>query len=545
MSNPFAVAVDSSGNLYIADEDNSVIRKVSATGTISTIAGTLGASGYFGDGGPATSAVLDTPDAVAVDTAGDVFLADPANSLVQEIPATSGTHYGISMTAGDIYAIAGIPDQSGDTGNGGAGSSAKLGQPTGLGVDTAGNVYISDSHYNQVREVAVATGAQHGQQMAAGDIYAIAGSPAGTAGSTGDGGLASAALLSGPAQIALDSAGDLYITDSGNARVREIAAANGPQWSQSMTAGDIYTVASSDTLGFSGNGGPATAAQMFQPYGIGTDPAGDLFILQTGEGWATSILQEVTASATSAIAPAPGQTSSLNPAPGGITVTQPGGDQVTFYAQVNGACTAPYVAASLYCVLPQFTGVTLTDNTGNNTFTYSTSPGAETDTYSWSGPLVSETDTAGNTLTITYQSPAPGSGHCPSTATSCETITAANGRTLVIGSNASSRVTSVTDPMSRTWNYAYNGASQLISATGPVYRRDDQLHLRARLDRQPAAGQQTCSPSPARTPSPAAPTRAIPPSTSTTASAGSPPRPTRWASTPRSTTASTPPPATA
>ena len=467
LSNPFAVAVDSSGNLYIADEDNSVIRKVSATGTISTIAGTVGASGYFGDGGPATSAVLDTPDAVAVDTAGDVFLADLANSLVQEIPATSGTHYGISMTAGDIYAIAGIPDQSGDTGNGGAGSSAKLGQPTGLGVDTAGNVYISDSHYNQVREVAVATGAQHGQQMAAGDIYAIAGSPAGTAGSTGDGGLASAALLSGPAQIALDSAGDLYITDSGNARVREIAAANGPQWSQSMTAGDIYTVAGS-TLGFSGNGGPATAAQMFQPYGIGTDPAGDLFILQTGEGWATSILQEVTASATSAIPPAPGQTSSLNPAPGGITVTQPGGDQVTFYAQVNGACTAPYVAAGLYCVLPQFTGVTLTDNTGNNTFTYSTSPGAETDTYSWSGPLVSETNTAGNTLTITYQSPAPGSGHCPSTATSCETITAANGRTLVIGSDASSRVTSVTDPMGRAWTYGYNSSSQLTSATDPM-----------------------------------------------------------------------------
>ena len=303
--------------------------------------------------------------------------------------------------------------------------------------------------------------------MAAGDIYAIAGSPAGTAGSTGDGGLASAALLSGPAQIALDSAGDLYITDSGNARVREIAAANGPQWSQSMTAGDIYTVAGS-TLGFSGNGGPATAAQMFQPYGIGTDPAGDLFILQTGEGWATSILQEVTASATSAIPPAPGQTSSLNPAPGGITVTQPGGDQVTFYAQVNGACTAPYVAAGLYCVLPQFTGVTLTDNTGNNTFTYSTSPGAETDTYSWSGPLVSETNTAGNTLTITYQSPAPGSGHCPSTATSCETITAANGRTLVIGSDASSRVTSVTDPMGRAWTYGYNSSSQLTSATDPM-----------------------------------------------------------------------------
>src|SRR5260370_19870680 len=129
-----------------------------------------------------------------------------------------------------------------------------------------------------------------------------------------------------------------------------------------MTAGDIYNVAgsASGTPGFSGNGGPATSAQMYQPYGIGTDPAGDLYILQTGEGWATSILQEVTAAATSAIAAAPGQTSSLSPAPGGITVTQPGGAQATFYAQVNCACASPHPPAALHCVLTQFTAFTPT-----------------------------------------------------------------------------------------------------------------------------------------------------------------------------------------
>jgi len=471
LDDPFAVAVDSSGNLYIADQGNALIREVSAaTGNISTIAGTPGESGYFGDGGPATSAVLGTPDAISIDAAGDVFLADSTNSLVQEIPATSGTHYGTSMTAGDIYAIAGIPQTPGDTGNGGAGSSATLGQPTGLAVDAAGNVYISDSRYNQVREVAAATSAQRGQPVTAGDIYGIAGSASGTAGNAGDGGPAAYALLSGPAQIALDTAGDLYITDSGNARVREIAAASGTQWGQSMTAGDIYNVAgsASGTPGFSGNGGPATAAQMYLPYGIGTDPAGDLYILQTGEGWATSLMQEVTASATSAIPAAPGQTSSLNPAPGGITITQPGGDLVTFYAQVNGACTAPYTAAGLYCVLPQFTGVTLTDNTGNDTYTYATAPGSDTSTYSWTGQLISQTDTAGNTLTVTYQSPAPGTGGCPSTATSCETITAASGRALVIGSSSSGLVTSVTDPLGRSWTYGYNSASQLTTVTSPM-----------------------------------------------------------------------------
>src|SRR5260370_19078636 len=126
-----------------------------------------------------------------------------------------------------------------------------------------------------------------------------------------------------------------------------------------MTAGDIYNVAgsASGTPGLSGNVGRATSAQMYQPYGIGTDPAGDLYILQTGEGWATSILQEVTAAATSAIAAAPGQTSSLSPAPGGITVTHPRGAQVTFYPQVTAPCPPPYPTPALYSVLPQFPAV--------------------------------------------------------------------------------------------------------------------------------------------------------------------------------------------
>ncbi len=469
LNDPFAVALDSSGNLYIADEGNAIVREVSAaTRNISTVAGTPGMPGYFGDGGPATSAVLATPDAIAVDASGDVFIADSTNSLVQEIPATSGTYYGTAMTAGDIYAIAGIPQQPGDSGDGGAASSATLGQPTGLAVDATGNVYISDASYNRVREVAAANGAHWGQPMTGGDIYGVAGSASGTSGNTGDGGPAAAALLQGPAQIALDAAGDLYITDSGNARVREIAAANGTQWSQSMTAGDIYNVAgsASGTPGFSGNGGPATAAQMYQPYGIGTDPAGDLYILQTGAGWASSILQEVTASASSAIPAAPGQTSSLSPAPGGITVTQPGGAQVTFYAQVNGACAAPYRKAGGYCALPQDINATLTYNSASQTYTYSPAAGTAY-SYGWNGALTAETDAAGNTLTLTYQTPAPGSGQCPSGATSCTTITAASGRALVLALNASGLVTSVTDPLGRTWTYGYAGAD-LTSATDPM-----------------------------------------------------------------------------
>jgi RHS repeat-associated protein len=468
---PTSVAVDSSGNLYIADESNSLIRKVSAsTGDISTIAGTPGEQGYYGDGGPATSAVLGLPDAVAVDAAGDVFLADGENDLIQEIPAASGTHYGIAMTAGDIYAIAGTPQEAGDSGDGGPGSSALLDGPEGLAIDTAGDVYLSDTSNEQVREVAAATGTQWGQAMTAGDIYTIAGNTSGTVGNTGDGGPAASALLDNPVQIALDTAGDLYIADAGNNRIREIAAANGTQQSQSMTAGDIYNVAGSESGsgGFSGNGGPATASLMFEPFGIGTDPAGDLFLLQAGPSWAAGQIQEVTATATSAIPPAPGQTSSVSPAPGGITITQPGGAQVTFYAQSGGGCASPYVAAGQYCVLPQFTGPSLTYNTGNQTYTYAPAPGANTSTYSSNGHLTSQADPAGNTLTITYNSPAPGSGNCPSTASSCETVTAADGRALTIGSNSSGLVTSVTDPMDRTWTYAYNSSSQLTTVTDPM-----------------------------------------------------------------------------
>jgi NHL repeat len=267
-----------------------------------------------------------------------------------------------------------------------------LSGPTGLAVDTAGNVYLSDSSNNQVREVAATTGTQWAQAMTAGDIYTIAGSTAGTAGNTGDLGPAASAQLATPYQIALDTAGDLYIADTGNNRIREIAAASGTQQGQSMTAGDIYNVAGSQSgaSGFAGNGGPAAASLMFEPFGIGTDPAGDLFLMQAGPSWAESQIQEVTATATSAIPAAPGQTSSVSPAPGGITITQPGDAQVTFYAQVNSNCTAPYVIAGQYCALPQFTGATLTDNTGNQTYTYAFAPGATTSTYAWAGQLISQ-----------------------------------------------------------------------------------------------------------------------------------------------------------
>jgi trimeric autotransporter adhesin len=459
LSNPGGLAVDGAGNLYIADTGNERVQEVSATtGNIATIAGSAtGAYGHSGNGGPAASALLDYPMGVAVDASGNVYVADSDNSRVQEIAAVAGTHWGQQMTAGDIYTIAGsAAGTSGATGDGGPAASALLAFPNDVAVDASGNVDIADSNNSRVQEIAAATHAQWGQQMTAGDIYTIAGSGGGTGGNAGDGGPARSATLEDPNYLAIDGVGNLYISDWENNRVREVAAFNGTQWGQAMTAGYIYNVAgnASGNAGESGTGGPATSALLTEPEGISADPAGDLFIPDFN-----GRLLEVTADSTAAFP--------VYPVPNGVTVTQAGGAQVTFYPQSNGACGSPYVTAGGYCALPQDVGATLNYNSSSGVYTFSPSPGTSY-TYGPSGSLTSESDAAGDKLTVNARTPAPGAGGCPSAAASCETITAANGRSLIIGSNNRNLVTSVTDPMGRQWTYAYNAASNLISATDPM-----------------------------------------------------------------------------
>ena len=242
---PVGAALDAAGNLYIADWGNNRVRMVDAAGNISTIAGT-GESGYGGDGGPALQAQLNHPYGAAPDTAGNLYIADWGNNRIRMVDA-----------AGNISTVAGT-GESGYSGDGGPAAQAQLAQPYGLTADAAGNLYIADSFNNRIRKV-----------DAAGIISTAAGS--GESGYGGDGGPALQAQLAGPVGVALDAAGNLYIADGNNQRIRKVDA-----------AGVISTIAGNGESGYGGDGGASLRAQLAQPRGLAADASGNLYVADSG-----------------------------------------------------------------------------------------------------------------------------------------------------------------------------------------------------------------------------------------------------------------------
>ena len=245
-------------------------------GDIYTVAG--GGTGGLGDGGPATSAKV-SPNGVALDTAGNLVIAD-GQGRVRVVAVKAGTFYGQPMTAGDIYTVAGNGTTS-YSGDGGPATQAQLNNPAWVAADAAGNLVIADLNNFRVRVAAAVTGTFYGRAMTAGDIYTVAGHGKPDLGAPGflASGLPATRALITPEAVALDAAGNLVISEGRGLRV--VAATTGTFYGQAMTAGDIYTIAGNGKIGFSGDGGPAAAAEFFDPRGVVADAAGNLVIADT------------------------------------------------------------------------------------------------------------------------------------------------------------------------------------------------------------------------------------------------------------------------
>ena len=248
LNSPQGVAADAAGNVYIADTANNLVRKTDASGTITTLAGS-GAWGYSGDGGPATMARLRRPVAVAADAVGSIYIADAGNDRVRKVDA-SGT---ITTVAGT-----GEADYGGD---GGPATEALLNDPRGVAVDALGNVYIADTWNNRVRKIDTS-----------GTITTVAGTGRrGYSWDSVDSGPATEARIGSPHGVAVDALGNLYVAERWNNRVRRIDV-----------TGTITTVAGTGNRGFGGDGGPATAARLNYPTELVADEAGNIYIADEG-----------------------------------------------------------------------------------------------------------------------------------------------------------------------------------------------------------------------------------------------------------------------
>lgn len=252
LNTPWRVTIDPAGNLYIADAGNDRIRKLAPTGIITTVAGN-GAPGYSGDGGPATGASLRIPEQAELDVFGNLYIADTGNNVVRKVD-TTGT---ITTIAGTGFG-AGIGNATGNgaySGDGGPATKAELNLPVSIALDPAGNVWISDQVNNIIREV-----------NTSGIINTVAGSY-NRLGYSGDGGLAVQASFYYPAGIARDAAGNIYIADSGNNVLRVL-----------LTDGTVRTVAGNGKAGASGDGGPATSAELNSLRQVAVGTFGEVYL---------------------------------------------------------------------------------------------------------------------------------------------------------------------------------------------------------------------------------------------------------------------------
>ena len=376
---PSAIVFDSAGNLYLAETANHVIRKVDTTGHITTIAGT-GTQGFSGDSGPATAATLDSPQGLALDTANNLYIADTHNHRIRKLNLITGTittfagsgtqgFFGDNAlataaqlnlptglaadatgnlyfadsgnhrirkisTTGIITTVAGTGTQ-GFSGDAGLAIAATIDSPTGLALDPSNNLYLADTHNHRIRRIDAATGI----------ITTLAGS--GTPFFSGDNGAATTATLALPRGLTIDAAGNLYLADTENHRIRRIDAATGI----------ITTVAGDGTQTYAGDGGPAIVASLDTPRATAVSPSALLTLADTGN----QRIRQLTA------APAPATTIQTI---AGLGLSAPGA--LTLFAPAVMAYGTGKLTATLAATTPATGTITFLDSTATTTTTLGT-----------------------------------------------------------------------------------------------------------------------------------------------------------------------------
>jgi len=327
LGNPAGVAMDALGNVYIADTGNGVVRKVDTTGYMTTLAGNHKpcGQGACGDGGPATSARLSAPQGVAVDSSGNVYIADTGDNRVRCVVGVVGGCGDAAKThaVGTILAYAGnltmCPSPTSICGDGGTAKAANLNGPMGIALDGNGNLFIADTFDNRIRVV-------NGKNI----ITTIAGSGNQCSRSNpgcGDGSPAVQAYLSRPHAVSVDSSGNVYIADTLDNRIRIVSA------------GTINTFAGTGIYGFSGDGGSPVQAELASPSGVLVDALGNVLICDT----ANQRLRQVT----------PGPSGIINTILGGGS----GGD--------NGAATAARLANPFQVAIDSSNNYYIADSANN------------------------------------------------------------------------------------------------------------------------------------------------------------------------------------
>ena len=248
LKQPMGVAIDTVGDIYIADYYNSLIRKVTrSTGEITTVAGD-GNGALQGDNVAATSATLGNGMGVAVHVSGNIYLTDGDNHLIRKVTKSTGLITTVAGTASKGY-----------SGDGKQATSAEINTPEGIAVDASENVYFADANNNRIRMVTKSTGV----------ITTVAGN--GTAGYSGDNGKATLAGLKRPSGVTIDVSGNIFLSDAGNNRIRMVT----------MSTGLITTVAGTGRSGYSGDGRQATLANLYGPSGVAVDASGNIYFGET------------------------------------------------------------------------------------------------------------------------------------------------------------------------------------------------------------------------------------------------------------------------